>query len=184
MGNYTTKKYEGRGNCSIDFGLFQNMPCSQYKSVVEKILFTLLGTFSVFGILAYIIYQIAWYYLKNHGAQPIGKYDYLKDIQRMESFSREINNYKTGFTIFLTNDNSYWEKNTKETVDEQFCLNENMIKTGLLKWADSTGDGTKKKREEPIVLNGEYIINWKEYSIVSHNPGGVFKYCLNVIEMI
>ena len=125
-----------------------------------------------------------WYYLKNHGAQDLGRYDYLKDIQRMELFSNEIHNFEKGFTIILTNDNSYWKKNKKGTVDEQFYLNENIIKTGLLKWGEHSSEGTKKNREKPIELNGKYKINWNDYSVINDNSGGIFKYCLCIVEKI
>jgi hypothetical protein len=34
------------------------------------------------------------YFLKNQGAQDIGKYDYLKDIQRIEQFSKLMSRFQ------------------------------------------------------------------------------------------
>jgi hypothetical protein len=123
------------------------------------------------------------YYLKNQGAQDIGKYDYLKDIQRIEKFSKMIENYKYGFVILLTNDESYWIKNKKDTVDEQFYLTENIMKNGMLNWSKNASDGTMKNRNVPINLIGKYKINWNEYSNFTGVKNGKFRYCLNVINI-
>ena len=122
------------------------------------------------------------YHLKNQGAQDHGRYDYLKDIQRLELFSEKIDNFEKGFTIILTNDRTYWEKDKKGSVDEQFYLNENAIKTGSLEWSKNSSKGTMKKREDPIKLEEQYKINWHNYNIFDDKPGGIFKYCLNTIE--
>lgn len=121
------------------------------------------------------------YNLKNQGAQDIGRYDYLKDIQRIEQFSNYIKNYECGFAIILTNDESYWKKNRKETVDEQFYLLEDTIKTGKLKWGKNASEGTMKNRNDPIKLIGKYKINWNEYYNFKENENGEFKYCINKI---
>lgn len=47
------------------------------------------------------------FYLRNHGAQDIGRYEVIKDIQRLETMQRVRPNTK-GCLIFLTNDSSYW----------------------------------------------------------------------------
>jgi hypothetical protein len=47
--------------------------------------------------------------LKNQGAQDQGRYDFLKDISRLEK-ALKINHECTVFAIFLTNDESYWKK--------------------------------------------------------------------------
>jgi len=123
------------------------------------------------------------YNLKNQGAQDIGRYDYLKDIQRIEQFSKYIENYEYGFAILLTNDESYWKKDRKGTVDEQFYLLENIIKTGKLKWGKNASEGTMKNRNDPIKLTGEYKIIWNEYSNFNENKNGEFKYCINKIML-
>ena len=120
------------------------------------------------------------YKLKNQGAQDLGRYDYLKDVQRIEKFS-ESEKYKEdfecGYAILLTNDESYWNenKNKRKTIDEDFRLNGNSTKSGTLSWKgnpEAIGG-----REVSIELKGIYTINWKDY----HNFGGKngkFKYCL------
>ena len=121
------------------------------------------------------------YCLKNQGAQDIGRYDYLKDVQRIEQFLKE-KDYECGYAILLTNDKLYWSENKRENnIDAQFCLNDGVEKTGKLKWSEKTGEGTKKGRENGIILKGKYKINWNEYSNFG-KKNDEFKYCLNVIK--
>jgi hypothetical protein len=45
--------------------------------------------------------------LKNQSAQDISRYDFIKDISRLEKCVDRLPN-TTGYAIFLTNDPSYW----------------------------------------------------------------------------
>lgn len=121
------------------------------------------------------------YELRKQGGQNIGRYDYLKDIQRIEEFSKILSRYKLGYSILLTNDKSYWEKNKKGAMDEQFHLTQDVLKTGVLTW---NGNTDRKNRNKPIELKGKYKIDWKEYSKFDKMPNGEFKYCLTESEKI
>ena len=43
------------------------------------------------------------FYLLDQGAQDVGRYDFIKDIVRVESFVNHYNN-STGWVVLLTND--------------------------------------------------------------------------------
>lgn len=117
------------------------------------------------------------FYLKSHGAQDEGKYDFLLDVSRIEQLSSNLTNYKKGYVIWLTNDPSYWSPpRRKNTIYEKFSVHDNAVKTGLLSWAPHAGIGTTKGRTSPINLKNTYTINWNEYSKVSERRGGNFKY--------
>ena len=124
------------------------------------------------------LYDTLLYKLKNHVAQDLGRYDYLKDVQRIERLEQSMPSFKKGYSLLLTNDPAYWN-NTKRsnTVYEEFKLSENMIKTGMLSWASHAGKGTIKGREELITLTGEYSIRWENYSEFDNKRSGIFK-CL------
>ncbi len=47
------------------------------------------------------------YILKNHDATDIGKYLFLKDINRIEFLKQNNLNIKKGYVIFLTNEEKY-----------------------------------------------------------------------------
>ena len=104
------------------------------------------------------------YNLKSHGAQDIGRYDVIKDIERLEELVTE-DKIKLGFVIFLTNDESYMRKVKKNA--SEFSLEDGREITGKMNWGKNTGDGTKKNREKTLSLNGKYKIDWINGSNIS-----------------
>ena len=130
--------------------------------------------------------------LKNQGAKDIGCYLYLKDIMRIESIKeqkieiikgQEKNNFKEGYAVFLTNDETYLNPPQKKyCVYEDFSLEHGITKQGELKWAEHTGDGTKKGIEDPITLKGIYKMEWNEFSNVDkERSDGIFYYLVTKI---
>ncbi|QNO13515.1 hypothetical protein HYG86_01395 [Alkalicella caledoniensis] len=121
--------------------------------------------------------------LKNHGAQDLGRYDFLKDVQRVEQFSKELPRFKAGYSIFLTNDQSYWkDSGRKETVYYQFRLSEGLEKAGIMCWASHSGEGTIKGRETPIALDYKYTVKWEQYCKLDDSRGGTFNYLVFPLE--
>jgi hypothetical protein len=118
--------------------------------------------------------------LKNHNAQDQGRYDFLKDISRLENVLEKKSD-GAGFAVFLTNDYLYWEKpKKKDPVDEAFRIHEGKTIKGKLSWKEGTSKETMKTREEPIIVKGKYILNWKKYSNLQ-KQNGKFRYL--VIEV-
>ena len=104
------------------------------------------------------------YCLKNQWAHDISRYDFIKDIYRLEKLV-EDNKIDIGFAIFLTNDYLYWKKPKRSnTNDKDFRIHEGRILSGILAWAEGTSEGTMRGRTEPIKLKGKYKITWKDYS--------------------
>ena len=74
------------------------------------------------------------YDLKDQGAQDLGRYDFCKDIEKLE---KVLEKYPggTGFAIFLTNDDLYWRMPPNpNTADEDFRIHEGRTIKGTLKW--------------------------------------------------
>ena len=124
--------------------------------------------------------------LKNQGAQDIKRYDFIKDISRVERLSESMDNFKEGYCIAITNDPSYWNTSSnKNTCDAAFRINHNSIKEGKLEWAAHTGNGTNKNREESLILKNRYDIYWQEYSKIDNSSSGQFKYLsINVVKEV
>lgn len=103
--------------------------------------------------------------LKNHGAQDHGRYDFLKDIQRLEGFCRcKEYNVGTGYAIFLTNDAKYWTSNDKNNIDKDFHIDEGKVVSGELCWAEKAGAGSVYGRPK-LHLKGNYKFMWKPYEL-------------------
>lgn len=120
------------------------------------------------------------YALKEHGAQDLGKYDSVKDIERIEALVNHKN--KCGYTIWLTNDCSYLKEPTRDTVMyKNFAVANNSEKYGELAWQGNPKPGTIIGREASIILQGIYRIQWKTYSSISEKKNGIFYYAINKI---
>jgi len=100
--------------------------------------------------------------LQNHGAQDFGRYDYLKDIERLEGLISE-GFCPFGYAIMLTNDDYYWKGKGSDTMDAAFRIGDGQTVRGTLQWADS-GRPWLKGRRENIVLRGTYAFSWRDYS--------------------
>ncbi|MDQ8733977.1 hypothetical protein [Paenibacillus sp. LHD-38] len=114
--------------------------------------------------------------LLNQGAQDIGRYDVLKDLQRLEQMVK-LNLVDEGYLIYLTNDPSYYLDPGVEklTVDREFRIHEGRQISGILSWAENTGEGTMKMREEPLDIEGTYIMSWLPYSQLNSSVTGSIK---------
>ena len=83
------------------------------------------------------------FYLKGHSAQDLGRYDFLKDIYRVEKYVTERKNW-TGYAILLTNDSAYWNPtNRAESVCDQFRLTDQR----LIMYPSDYSDGRRATRE-------------------------------------
>ncbi len=124
------------------------------------------------------------YVLKNHGAKDIGCYLYLYDVQRIETVKACIGDrFSEGYAIMITNELSYCRPSRKkDCVYAEFSIDEGCNKTGILDWAENTGEGTKKGCSEPISLSNEYVCHWNDYSVIEDSSVGVFKSLILTIE--
>lgn len=114
--------------------------------------------------------------LSNDGAQDIGRYDFVKDIVRLERYVLSEEN-TIGYAILLTNDDLYWKESVRGVSSAAFFLHEGRTidSSAPLAWHESTGEGTMKGRHEPFTLRTNYTIHWKDYSAIA---GSQFRYLL------
>lgn len=120
------------------------------------------------------------YNLKEQYAENIGKYLYLKDIQRIENLIGKCSKISEGYTIFVTNNKSYQNSSRSNSKCINFSLKNGRIikKKSKLVWNKSK---VKKYLENPIELKNEYQINWKQYSKIDDSNAGTFIYLVNRI---
>ena len=119
--------------------------------------------------------------LRNQGAQDIRRYDFLRDIERLEKLHTE-GVCRTGYAVLLTNEHLLWNDPLQfDTVDAAFRMHEGRVISGELAWGDHASDGTKRGREEPIRIKGSYSLQWQDYSEFPESFGK-FRYVAVSVE--
>lgn len=116
--------------------------------------------------------------LKKQQAQDLGRYFFIKDINRIEL----CNDIKGGFCLLLTNDHLYYDENAspKDTLDQSFRINQgNAIKSGSLSWQDVGNTGHWTRKYPSIRIQQNYICNWEDCLTAKYNN---FKYLLLQID--
>lgn len=106
------------------------------------------------------------FYLKEQGARNHARYDFLGDVERVESAG-------SGFAIILTNEPAYWEEASMRhsSNDYGFRIHEGRELSGELNWRDPEADAAKSGgRQNPITLSGSYNLRWKDYSRIPNIP--------------
>ncbi len=110
--------------------------------------------------------------LRNHGAHPPKRFDFVNDIQRLEQC-----NCKKGFAILLTNEPLYWLAPPRSgTIDAAFRVHESKELTGSMSWQGTPAAGTKGNRESNITLSGLYTMQWRDYWAFPGKRFGQFRY--------
>jgi hypothetical protein len=146
------------------------------------------------------------YNLTEHGAVDIGRYNFRKDIYRIEQYLSSHKNSSFGYVLILTNDKAYFNSDVsnKNTYDRFLSFHHNaQIKKKDQGWNYSEIDESKyikksnddnrwwykginklhwtcsRERFYKLYLLNDYQITWENYSIM---PETNFKYCLIKIE--
>lgn len=115
--------------------------------------------------------------LSNHGAHPPRRYDFIKDLTRLERVVRAVPHTQAA-AIFLTNDDGYWiPPRSGDQIDTAFRVHEGRVLQGCLPWGPNAGGGTISGRQEPLILEGAYRASWADYAELQ-SSGGRFRYLL------
>lgn len=115
--------------------------------------------------------------LRDQGAHPPSRYSFLNDVQRLEEFLGTVAEVRAGLAVFLTNDAAYWkEPSRRNVVDVEFRLHEGRRIAGEMAWSERAKPGTKKGREAPICVNGNYALKWRDYASVGNGRHAQFRY--------
>ena len=116
--------------------------------------------------------------LRDHGAQPPRRYDFIKDVQRLEQTLILPSPADYGFAVLLTNNHMYWTPPRQENIiDAAFRIHHgHRLSEGGLRWGENAGAGTMGKRVEPIQLENSYDLRWRDYSSFGRDPGETFRY--------
>ncbi len=116
--------------------------------------------------------------LRDQGAQDLGRYDFLKDVQRLEQVVYGPGLARVGYAVLLTNAPPYWKPPSRPTIDAAFRLNEGRKITGEKAWSAQASEGTTTGREEPIRLKGSYDCVWRDYWSFGEATNQRFRYLM------
>ncbi len=106
------------------------------------------------------------YDLPNQGAHDISRYDFVKDMVRVETCVRD-GFAQHGWVVALSNDQGYWGMGRKpDPIDRAFRIHDGRTLGGILAWGPAAGAGTMRSREEELTLTGSYSCGWRPYSEV------------------
>lgn len=98
--------------------------------------------------------------LKNRGAQDLGRYDYWKDVSRIEQL-KAAGLIQWGAAVAVTNDPAYWSAVRPGTMAEAFRLQDGTRVEGTLAWPRRSG--TTRGRESDIALARGHDIAWRPF---------------------
>lgn len=105
---------------------------------------------------------------RRDGANDHGRYDFLKDVMRLERFVEEFPK-STGYAILLTNDKLYWQTSSRSGIADEFRIHDGKTVNGVMNWNENAGEGSTSGRTEPIELKNKYKANWQHYSQIPNN---------------
>lgn len=121
--------------------------------------------------------------LRSQSAQDLGRYDFIKDIGRVENVVADRAPRASGYAILLTNDPSYWTQSRNDnTYDVNFRLHEGSTLQGSLEWAPGASEGTRRGREDLLQLRRSYPLRWQDYSHPAEGSYGRFRYLVVEVE--
>lgn len=110
--------------------------------------------------------------LENHGAHPMNKYLVWKDVHRLEILSNVFDNVVGGISVFVTNDDNYWDVDKqKGNASDFYSASEHrkMIK-GL-----KVMQGKLHEICPDFALLHNYILDWKPMTGLRASN---FQYCI------
>ncbi len=89
--------------------------------------------------------------LRDQGAQDLGRYDFLNDLQRLERVVAKAPHERRGIAVRLTNDPLYWKPPYRRgTVDAEFRLHEDRKLPGEMCWSKRAGQGPLRDGKAPF----------------------------------
>lgn len=100
--------------------------------------------------------------MKNQGAQDLGKYDFWKDVRRIEIVRKRFSAIKNGLAVFVTNDPAYLKAGRESSNHFKFSMIEGV--NGKEKhWLDK--DSTCCKTHPDFEVEKDYSIHWDSKTV-------------------
>ena len=101
--------------------------------------------------------------MRNQGAQNLVKYNFWKDVRRIEIIKHLFRDVHSGVAVMLTNDSSYTRPVRSSSACFPFSTAEGIEAGGAT--MDWLGNPAVRRDHTPFVLDGKYRIAWTEHLI-------------------
>ena len=85
--------------------------------------------------------------LSNQSAQDEGRYDFWRDVRRLQLVCKQFKKVKKGLSVFVTNDESY-RKNAEGTTSAQFNMDPQVKRLWGDQWKWEQGNSKKWPQEK------------------------------------
>ncbi len=109
--------------------------------------------------------------MKNQGAQDLGRYDFWKDVRRVEMVRNRFHNVKGGLAVFMTNDRVYLNETKPTSNNCRFSMSEGPHPKRK-HWLDANKSTAKGRPDFDV--EKEYAVKWNAKEV-----GGVeLNYCI------
>lgn len=109
--------------------------------------------------------------MKNQGAQDHGRYDFWKDIRRIELVRKHFTNVKGGLAVFMTNDEAYTKEPRAMSNFHAFSMSAG---THPARKAWKAPESKSAQNRPDFTLERDYTIEWNTKTI----NGITFYYCV------
>ena len=102
--------------------------------------------------------------MKNQGAQDLGKYDFWKDVRRLEIVKNRFGAIKNGLAVFVTNDPTYLQSGKETSNHIHFSMTEG-VHSKEKHWLNK--ESACHLTHPDFNLEKEYSIHWESSKIES-----------------
>lgn len=109
--------------------------------------------------------------LKNQGAQNLGRYNFWKDVKRIELVKQKFDAVLGGVTVFVTNDALYLKQPAKRSSNILFSMADGKH---VMRKHWRKADGKLAKKYPNFEVEKEYSIQWSKKDVA---PNVQLHYC-------
>ena len=116
---------------------------------------------------------------KYHGAHDFTRYDFLRDIVRIETLVGSVNSIEEGYVVIVTMDESVFKVARAGSLSASFPIEQGRVINGVYSYSEQA-KVKYPERADALEVVGHYEALWQEYSRVDINGYMHSLYCLIV----
>lgn len=125
-------------------------------------------------------------FLNDQSDTTNGRYDLWEDIFRLESYVKSHTlGITKGFSIFITNNKSYYSVPTKSSLSADFSIAPGQHKHGTKTWnfTKQSKNSVQKSNVSPLTIANDYSFDYSTYSKMVDTDGKTHEFKQLVVEI-